>query len=212
MEGDLALSQDKRDEALKFYRKALDIRNTPILSIKIVNLLKDMKKTDEAYEFLNSWAKSNPQDVTARTMLANWQLQENDNQAAIKLYEELLQDSPNNIIALNNLAYVYQQMGDERAITLAEKAFQLAPLSLNIIDTYAWILIKNGQVQQGLYLLKPVIDENENIDPNILFHYAYGLSESGDIGQAKRHLEIALRNTDYEEYENAIKLREDLNK
>ena len=95
------------------------------------------------------------------------------------------------MLALNNLAWLYFEDGDSRAIDLAQRAYERAPERAEIIDTYGWLLIKNGSVEQGLTLLEKAAKRApENGD--IRYHLAAGLAQAGEKSRARRELTAAL--------------------
>ena len=78
-------------------------------------------------------------------------------------------------------------MGDPRAIELAERAYNMAPNRAEIMDTYGWLLVKSGGIEQGLRLL----EEAARLTPNngdIRYHLAATLAKAGDQSRARDEL------------------------
>ena len=95
------------------------------------------------------------------------------------------------MLALNNLAWLYFEEGDSRAVGLAERAYNRAPERAEIIDTYGWLLIKSGRLEKGLSLLEKAAKRSpENGD--IRYHLAAGLAEVGEQSRARRELTALL--------------------
>jgi len=112
--------------------------------------------------------------------------QENKNQqAAIELYEQALALKNDNPLVLNNLAYIYFENSNPKAIELAEKAYTLAPKSPAIADTYGWILVKNNQLAKGLPILKQAAEAAPKVK-DILHHYSEALTMNGDVEEAAK--------------------------
>jgi len=110
---------------------------------------------------------------------------------AVSEYEQVLKAQPGSVLALNNLAWLYFEDGDSRAIELAERAYERAPERAEIIDTYGWLLIKTGRTEQGLSLLEKALKHApENGD--IRYHVAAGLAQAGEKARAKRELTTLL--------------------
>jgi len=60
------------------------------------------------------------------------------------------------------------------ALTVAERAYQLAPNDANVADTLGWALVEAGQVEKGLrYLREAKVRSPEN--PEIRDHLAEAL-------------------------------------
>ena len=79
------------------------------------------------------------------------------------------------------------EMGDQRALATAREAYALAPQSAAIMDTLGWILVRSGQVPEGLALLEKAA-AGANVSPEIKYHYAAALAQSGAKERAKEQL------------------------
>lgn len=86
-------------------------------------------------------------------------------------YLRILREMPNNIQALNNLSYLYaDKMGkSKKALPLIQRALRFRAGDPNLMDTYAWILLKNGEPQRAEAILEDVLKRSElRVDP--LYH------------------------------------------
>ncbi len=115
-------------------------------------------------------------------------------------------------MALNNLAWVYQQQGkDASAQTLARQAYVLAP-GPQTADTLGWILTTSGDPEDGATLLRQATG-GAGGDPRILYHYAVALKDTGNRDEPKRRLRLWLPiRGQFKEKELAQKLLDDLSK
>ena len=210
LEGDAYLAMDQLEEATRAYEKAYSVQKTSLLAIKLHGAYRAAGKRDEAMNVMEQWLKDNPDDPGAKSVLAGSYLQEGDNANAKRLYNEVLQKYPDHVLSLNNLAWLMHEEGSPEAVKLAERAYRMNPDLANVADTYAWILIESDQVEQGLTLLRKVIDKGAK-DPSIRYHYATGLSRSGDRLRAVSELESILAGgAPFAEREAAQKLLEDI--
>ena len=66
-------------------------------------------------------------------------------------------------MALNNLGWIYFEKDNDKALPTLKRAYELAPESPAILDSYGWVLVKKGKVQEGLVHLKKA----NKIDPSI---------------------------------------------
>ena len=73
------------------------------------------------------------------------------------MYEAALLRQPESLLILNNLAWAYHLENQPRARLLAEKAYKLAPENVALIDTYAAILLKQGDKEQSIQLLEKAL-------------------------------------------------------
>jgi Flp pilus assembly protein TadD len=131
---------------------------------------------------------------------------------AAKYLELLLKQKPHEAVALNNLAWVYQQQGkDVRAQALARQAYVLSP-GPQTADTLGWILTTSGDAKRGAALLRQAAGDGTG-DPSILYHYAVALNDSGDRVAAKKALEtVVAKQGQFKEKDLAQKLLDDLSK
>jgi tetratricopeptide (TPR) repeat protein len=66
---------------------------------------------------------------------------------AAEAYRQLLELSPDNALAMNNLAYVLTENLDqpEEAVEMAQRAIELQPDNALVLDTLGWALFKTGR-------------------------------------------------------------------
>jgi predicted Zn-dependent protease len=106
------------------------------------------------------------------------------NDRAIEQFEAVRSARPNDVLALNNLAWLYSRTGDARALTYGEKAHELAPQSPDVNDTLGWILVERGEVDRGLRLLKEAAAAAP-AQAIVQYHYAVALSRAGKLEDAQ---------------------------
>jgi putative PEP-CTERM system TPR-repeat lipoprotein len=187
-EGDLLLKQKKSALAAKAYEQAFAISKNPALLIKLHASLNQAGESKEATPRLLQWLKEHPNDSSTRMYLAEFYLMNGQAKSAIEQYKVIVQQHPNYVPALNNLASAYQQEKDPLALQYAEKAYQLAPENSAILDTLGWILVEQGNTDRGLPLLQKATSLMPEV-PAIRYHFAYGLAKSGDKTRARKELE-----------------------
>ncbi|MGO1501015.1 MAG: tetratricopeptide repeat protein [Marinobacter sp.] len=105
---------------------------------------------DSLESLTESWLNKAPQSLAAHLAKAEWLMANNQEMAAKNHYEQVLAQQPNNVAALNNLAWMLREQSPDRAMELAKQASELAPNSPAVLDTYGWILHLNGQHQQAV--------------------------------------------------------------
>jgi len=125
---------------------------------------------EQASTFLEQWVKDLPNSLTALRYQAIELQGEEKIEDALKNYEKILAKNPNDVITLNNAAWLYSQDKNPRALTLAKRAYQLAPNNGAIADTYGWILFNNGDKAQGKILIEQAIKLIPN-EPSIKEHF-----------------------------------------
>jgi Tfp pilus assembly protein PilF len=181
------MAQKQFAPALRAYEKALAIKNSGPIAVKVHQALSASGNAKEADARLVHWLKDQPSDITARAYLAATYLRAGLNKQAIEQYQLVLQTDPNNILALNDLAWLYQQEKDPRALNTAEQAYKLKPDNPHIMDTLGWILVEQGKTAEGLALLQKAA-EQAPASTGIRYHWAATLAKSGDSARARREL------------------------
>jgi putative PEP-CTERM system TPR-repeat lipoprotein len=187
VEGDVLLLQKKPAQALPAYEKALAISKSPEMLVKIMQVMSMNGKEKEAQARASQWLKEHPNDPMISMYLADRSLASKDFKPAIALLEGVLKQNPNNPVALNNLAWAYQQEKDPRALNTAEQAFKLAGDNPGVMDTLGWMLVEQGNTTRAVPLLQKASGMAPN-SPEIRYHLAVSLNKSGDKQGARKEL------------------------
>jgi putative PEP-CTERM system TPR-repeat lipoprotein len=191
VEGDVLMVQNKPAQALPAYEKALSISKSPEMLVKIVQVMTMSGKGKEAQARAAQWLKEHPNDALVSMFLADRSLASKDFKPAISLLENVLKQNPNNPVALNNLAWAYQQEKDPRALGTAEQAFKVAGDNPGVMDTLGWMLVEQGNTARGLPLLQKASGLAPD-SPEIRYHLAVSLNKSGDKQGARKELDKLL--------------------
>jgi len=141
---------------------------------------------------LADWIAANPRDVGVRAVYAEHFQRAGDRQRAVQEYEAAAKVEPNAAVLLNNLAWLYQELGDDRALATARRAHELAPRNAAIADTLGWILVNQGQLDEGIKFLREAADGAPG-SVDIQYHLAQALSRKGDKAAAKAVVDRVLQ-------------------
>lgn len=146
-------------------------------------------QTDRAVGVLRDWLKIEPGDQAVRLAVADIYMGAKNYPAALKEYEALQTKTPDNPILLNNVAWIYQQQNDRRALPTAERAYKLAPDSPEIADTLGWLLVSGKtDPRRGLLLIQKAAEKRPgNLD--IQYHLAEAYRANGRPRDAAKTLE-----------------------
>jgi putative PEP-CTERM system TPR-repeat lipoprotein len=194
LEGDLMMIVKDYPRAAGAYSQALALRPDTTTVLKTFRA-RQLGKLDDPSAPLQAWLRQRPEDFVVRTVLADEYLTGGQHRQAAEQYERITKDDPGKVGALNNLAWLYQSLGDERAEATAARAYKVAPGSPAVADTYGWILVQRGKVEQGLELLKRAAAGAEG-DPGIEYHYAVALARSGARTEARDRLARLVERSD----------------
>lgn len=209
--GDIYREQGDIEKAMHAYKAGFDFQPNNMLLVKLYETNVMQKKEKEGRELLENWLEKNPDDAGVLTVYANHLLQVNEKDKAIAQYEHVLKLNPKNPMALNNLAWLYHEKSDPKAIETAKQAYDLAPAVPEVADTYGWILFKSGDKKQARTVFSKSLENAETKNPTIQYHYAFVLSEDGDKKEAVKILQALLKdNPNFPEKPDAEKLLKDL--
>jgi putative PEP-CTERM system TPR-repeat lipoprotein len=171
LKGDVYLADKKLDKASEMYQKAYNIEPNDRILFIIVDLLVIQNKQANAIKLLNNALEKNNKNIAVHFKLATIYQQQNNTQQAEAHYKAMLAQQADNALALNNLAVLYSQQNDPQALEYGKKAYEKAPESAAVLDTYGSILVKQNQAKEGLVLLEKAAGLALK-EPNIQFHLA----------------------------------------
>lgn len=209
--GDIAQKEKKNTQSIKYYQQAFDKKQNTFLLMKLYTALKQSDSKNKAFRLIQKWVASHQTDAVPVMALAEEHLSAGRLKEAQKYYEQLLKRFPKRPDLLNNLAYIYFAIGDERALDYAQQAQQLAPEQAAANDTVGWILVNQGQPELGLQYLRNAHARSSQ-DPEIRYHIAVALNQLQRYEEAKTELKQALqKNQRFNGSDDARLLLEKLN-
>jgi len=182
LKGGLYTSVQRYADAVTAYQTELDSHPSSTLAIATAIALQSAGRPADAQHVLQSWLLSTPKDIEAIQALSALDLQSNRTADAEQHLQAVLALKPNDPIALNNLAWIYQARDDPRALAMAQKAYLLAP-GPQVADTLGWIFTKQGNTKVGVLLLTQAA-HNLSTDPAIFYHLAVALNDAGQKDKA----------------------------
>ena len=192
LQGDIFLAQKKIPQAIEAYQKAYRINpNDDVLEV-LTSLMQMQDPPHAAIQFLNDALKQKPLNHAARLKLASIYQQQQNLKDAEAHYKTLLETQPDNALALNNLAWLYFQQHKPDALKLAERAYSKAPDTAIILDTYGLILVKQGELTQGIAILEKALQLSPT-NGDIHYHLAEAHASHGNKDQAIKMLQAVLK-------------------
>jgi len=198
LEGEVHASRQKWPEAERAYRNALSAEpQSSAIAISLCRMLSASGKKGESAAFARNWISRNPDDMPMRMYVADVALKAKDNKAAAFQYESVLRQAPENVLALNNLAWTLGELRDPRAVGFAERAVALAPNSAPVLDTLGMLHVEHGDPKKGVEYL----ERAQSLAPSrkeLRLHYAIGLIKVGRMDEGKAVLqELASSQEDF---------------
>lgn len=179
------------DQAVVEMQNQLALTPSAAIVQQTYALLLEANRRDEAADVVSAWLGENPDDASMLQLLSAHYIQDEAYERAVVLLERAYSMLPNNAVVLNNLAWLRYELKQGGAIGLARRAYSMAPGSAAVADTLGWILVREGELEEGLELLYAAADDAPD-NGDIAYHVAYALSETGKKQEAVEVLERAL--------------------
>jgi len=177
--GDALMKKKNYADAKVNYEQAWQRKHLAELAIKLSEATTRTGQFEAAIKPLHSWLDDNPDDARVLQFLGTAYQNMKLNKEATKAYEKVLILQPDNVVALNNLAWLYSLVNNQKALELAERAYNVNSRDAGIQDTYGWVLVQQGQADKGLHLLEQARKTLPGI-PEVQYHYAVALLRSGE--------------------------------
>lgn len=190
LRGDLALARRDFAAARTAYRKALALRPLRTLLLKEYHA-RQQARDGAALDSLREWLAAHPRDTVVRLALADAQMRAGERDHATREYETVLAQNAADVVALNNLAWIYFEANDARALPLAQRAYERAPHSADVADTYGWVMLETGDARRALEVLQAAHAASPR-SREIRYHLAVALHRNGNAGESRRLLETLL--------------------
>ncbi len=191
--GDVLLRRGRFQEAAQVYQQGLALKPGVGLALGAYRALLGGGDGPRAIALLEGWLKDHPDDRLAQMALGEGYVLAGEWRRAQPLYETLVAARPDDAVLLNNLAYIYLQTGDPRALDTARRALERAPEDAAALDTLGWVLVQRGEPAQGLAHLREA-QSRASTNPEVRYHLGVALAGLGRQAEARRQLEQALVN------------------
>ncbi|WP_189405848.1 XrtA/PEP-CTERM system TPR-repeat protein PrsT [Alteromonas halophila] len=193
-QGLLRAAQGKDKLAVENYQRALKLDpNFSKPLVELYNYALRERFVDEFLAFARDITQTQPNNLFARSLLAQYLffIREFDESSA--LYQALLNEDSivNKAEILTRLALMSMENDLNTAAKYAKEAFALAPNDASVLDAYGWILAQQGELEQGLSRLREAYARDAN-NPNVRYHLGYTLAKLGRTDEARQELEFAV--------------------
>lgn len=167
--------------------------STGNISYRVVNektsSLATLNKTDEAFEFINQYWQTQPNEQLAGQYFSLLQKQSPTKVEAES--EQWLEANPESTVALTTLANLaISRQENNEALTLYDRILEVQPTSISALNNSAWLL-KDSNPEEALVRA----EKAANLAPSsasVLDTYAWILYLNGQQEEALKHIEVAL--------------------
>jgi putative PEP-CTERM system TPR-repeat lipoprotein len=157
LEGEIELGQKNHAPAIAALRKALTKSNPAEVAPRLHRALVEAKQNAEADRMADSWMKAHPDDTAFALHLSALAAEQGNPVLAESRYRAVLTRHPDNVLALNNLAFLLVKEKKPGAVALAEQAVKLAPGQALFMDTLALSYAQENQIAKAVALQTRVV-------------------------------------------------------
>ncbi|MCC6586955.1 MAG: tetratricopeptide repeat protein [Bryobacterales bacterium] len=193
---EIAMRGQKFDEASGIYNSLVQEAPTAAdLWVRLGEAQRRAKKYDDSLRALDKAKELAPRDPqpwlqTALTLEAAGR-----HDQVRQVYEQIIKVAPDNAIALNNVAFFLAESGQDldQALTYAQRAKQQMPNNPDVADTLGLVYIKKNLSDDAIKIFRDLVSQRPD-HVTWRYHLALALFQKGDKLQAKKELEVAMKN------------------
>jgi putative PEP-CTERM system TPR-repeat lipoprotein len=188
LEGDVEAMQRNWTASVAAYRAGLQKKSGDRLAPKLHAAMVAGGSRTAAEQWAGEWMKSHPKDSQFLSYLGDVALAQRDWPQAENRFQAVLKLQPNNVAALNNVAWSAMQQDKPGALALAQKANELAPNQPALMDTLALALAKDKQLDKAVELQRKAVAMQPQNNA-LRLTLAKLLLQSGDKAGARTELD-----------------------
>ncbi len=141
-----------------------------------------------ALALYKQWIDDNPGDVPVRLVIADTLNRENKIADAVSYYEQVIRMEPDNITALNNLAWHIREENPAKALKAIRHASTLAPDSPDVLDTLAMVEYANKEYVPAQRSINRALDKTPD-NATLIYHKAMILVAADNSAAAEQILD-----------------------
>ncbi|MFT6275980.1 MAG: putative PEP-CTERM system TPR-repeat lipoprotein [Halioglobus sp.] len=192
--------------AIALAEQAFEQKSTTATLLSLGAYLGEENRSDDALALYEKWLKENPDDVPVRMAVGNSMQATQQLDEAVDAFEDILRLDPNNVVALNNLAWSIRNIDPAKALDYALRSSALAPESPEVLDTLAVVEYANNEYKKAQRTIQKALSKRPD-NPSILYHSAMIAAVMGDEAKAVLTLQkLTSGNIDFPEKDDAIAL------
>lgn len=192
LQGFALLHLNQRDEALKSYKRALEISPNYVPALEGAAEMEFAASDPQAETLLNHLVKLNPHDETAHGMLGALAYKRNDCRAAVDEYQQAQKTISSQVQALEEYGYCLVDLKKEAdAIPIFRRLSEVQPRSERARFNLAVVQSASGQYADAIATLTRPGEEMGN-DPDALDLLAQAYEKTSDTPHAVASLRQAI--------------------
>lgn len=189
LDSEIRARQQQWDTAIASARTALERGKTSNLAARVHVLYVMAGRRADSDRFVAEWERDHPNDADFQFELAVLALASKNMPEAESRLRKVLSVKQNDVMALNNLAWVLAEQGKPGAVGFAQRAQQLQPESPTLMDTLASAYAAENRLTEAIEWQRKAITLTPGA-AHYRFKLAKWLASSGDKAGARVELDI----------------------
>lgn len=180
------------------------------LAGKYYSQLLKLRRQAEADQFADSWLRQSPGDAAFEYLVSVSDIAKGDLASAEARLRRVVAVFPDNVIALNNLAYVLATRKKPGAVEWAQRAVDIEPDRPELLDTLALALASENRLEPALQIQRRALRLEPN-NPGLKLGLARLALQAGDRALARQELDqLEKLGTGFSDHEAVKQLRRQL--
>jgi tetratricopeptide (TPR) repeat protein len=184
-------------KASNWCQKHPEDSRTPVIIARSLVTTNDSQAKNVAENILRLILKNNSDSIEAMTSLAILLQTSGRSEESVPLYQRMLELQPDNLIVINNLAWIIcEDKGKpQEALELAQRGLNISPDYIDLIDTRGVIYYQLGEFDKAVEDFNKCIELYPSGTPAAIgshFHLAKAYAKLGQKDKAVEHLNQAL--------------------
>ena len=180
-----------------WYQKHPNDKHTPVVIARDLAAVDNNEAKQTAEDIIRLILKNDSTSTEAISVLAILLEMTDRSAESAELYQQLIELDPENLIAINNLAWILsEEKGQyQQALELAQKGLKLAPNYLDLIETRGVVYYRMGEMTKAIEDLTKCIELYPSSIPQYTtacFHLARAFDKNGKKNESLKYLNQAL--------------------
>jgi tetratricopeptide (TPR) repeat protein len=176
-------------KVIEWYKRKPEDYKTPVIVARELVRIGDGKAQEVSEDIINLVLEKYPDNAEALGVLAILLEVTDRSVESVKIYKRILELEPDNLIAINNLAWILCEKEGEHqvAFKLAQKGLTIAPDYLDLIDTRGVVYYRLGEFEKSVQDLNKCVELYPLAAPSGVasrFHLARALAKLGQKQKA----------------------------
>lgn len=181
----------------EWYKKYPKDNQTPVVIARDLVAIDSNEAKQTAEDILRLVLKNDSSSTEAMSVLAILLEMTGRSDESAKLYQHLIELEPENLIAINNLAWILSEKKGryQQALELAQKGLKLSPNYIDLVETRGVIFYRMGELTKAIQDLSKCIELYPSSSPQYVaasFHLARALDKNGKKHESLKYLNQAL--------------------